>query len=140
MTVVRAPIIEGGVLVFFVMRGEMSPSANEVRVELASARVSFASAMDLYVRTATPTAKRCEPFAACGCPNGCVHVGVLTAGGRERLRVLDGPRAGELVFRATAGHPVRTEADESCTESCPPAPAAWRCESAGDGCAEIAAP
>lgn len=80
----------------------------------------------------------CEPYAVCGCEQGCLKVRRVDGppGGVERFRVEEGREAGQVLVRETPDLPLHPDGAETCDESCRRSPATRRCRLTGETCAE----
>jgi hypothetical protein len=138
-SVVAAPALDGDALVFYFVEGEMDPSMNRIRLDLASGAVTRTPALDVWVETA-PAGElpRCEPVISCGCDRGCLRVDVVhVPNGGDRFRPLDADRRGVVHFRDPTTGALRQVADEACEESCPPQRPTYRCELRGETCGRL---
>jgi hypothetical protein len=156
-TIVQAPRREGNAIVFFVMSGEMNPTLVEVSIALDTFTASYRSAVDVLLAAGQTVIFRqafCQPFAWCGCYDGCRRfVGLrVPPTGDVRFRLESEPE-GDLyqegpactgqaacaqVCRADAPtancDPILVRVGEACNESCVPTEAPYRCETLEDSC------
>ena len=137
-SVITAPRLEGQVLVFYVLEGEMHPTPVELRID-RSGEVSRRNVTDVWVAGAPASGEpSCEPLVRCGCDDGCARVErVLLPDGSERYRrVDDGAR--RVLYRVPASGSLGP-LDEPCEEACPPHAASYACTDSPSGCVEGAA-
>jgi hypothetical protein len=135
-SVITAPRLEGDVLVFYVLEGEMRPTAVELRIDRQSGAIERRNALDGWVSRASASGPpSCEPVVRCGCDDGCAQVErVAMPDGGERFRRLDGGAHPILyrVPRSGALEPV----DEGCGEACPPHAPSYTCTATPSGCVQ----
>jgi hypothetical protein len=134
-SVITAPRLEGDVLVFYVLEGEMHPTAVELRIDRRSGTVERTNVLDVWVARASASgAPSCEPVVRCGCDDGCARVErVLLPDGSERYRRVDGG-AHRVLYRVPASGSLEP-VDEACTEACPPHAPTYSCTPSASGSA-----
>jgi len=135
-TVISAPRLEGGTLVFYALEGEMHPTATEIHIERASGTLSRRPVIEVWVEHA-PAAEGplCMPIVTCGCPAGCAPVDrVAPPAGGDRYRRLDG-QTPRVLYRVEASGSLEP-LNQGCGEACPPRPADYACSAAGGGCVQ----
>lgn len=139
-SVITAPRLEEGALVFYALEGEMHPTATELRIDREHASVTRTPVVEVWVARATATdGPRCEPLVRCGCDDGCARVDrVVLPNGNERFRRLDG-REPRVLYRVEGSTAVGA-LNETCTEACPPHALAYTCTLVGDACTQAAPP
>ncbi len=139
-TIIAAPRLEDGVLVFFALEGEMHPTAVELRIDRANANVTRTPVVELWVERAPSSGDPlCEPVVHCGCDDGCARVDRVTLpNGNERFRRLDG-REPRILYRVAESGSLAA-LNEECTEACPPHAAAYTCTLEGAACTQSTAP
>lgn len=137
-SVITAPRLEGDVLVFYVLEGEMHPTPVELRVDRRGT-VTRRNVTDVWVTNARASgAPSCEPVVRCGCDDGCARVErVLLPDGGERFRRLD-DEAHRVLYRVPESGSLEP-VDEACGEACPPHAATYTCTATPSGCVEGAA-
>ncbi len=135
-TLIAAPRLEAGALVFYALEGEMHPTAMQLRIERASGAVTRVPVIEVWVEQAPATETAlCLPVVTCGCPAGCAPVDrVALPGGGDRYRRLDG-RTPRVLYRVESSGSLEP-LNEPCGEACPPRPADYTCSAAGGGCVQ----
>ncbi len=155
---IEPPRREGGDVVFFALEGEMDPMLVEHRLDPET--------FDLVTRTVAEMVQaqgdaetggepRCVAYTSCGCWRGCVRVREVRDAEGTVFRVVDGEHAGaELVHREdcfeercfvscsedSSGISCEDgayELSQTCTGSCAPSQAPYRCRMDEDGCRSI---
>lgn len=154
---VQAPRDEGGILVFFVLEGEMHPEVTEIRVRRDGTDLARRSAQDVLLASGREVPigpPRCWPVTTCGCYAGCVALVPTRVPNplRTEFRAEDGrsygpadPCEGDRCLRVcwadapTAScEPAPVPASpEPCEETCLPTEAPYHCETLADGCRAI---
>jgi hypothetical protein len=134
-SVITAPRLEGEVLVFYVLEGEMHPTPVELRIDRRGA-VTRRNVTDVWVASAGASGEpSCEPVVRCGCDDGCARVErVLLPDGSERFRRLDDD-AHRVLYRVRESGSLEP-VDEGCGETCPPHAATYVCTATPSGCVE----
>lgn len=138
-SVITAPRLEAGVLVFYALEGEMHPTAMELRVDRTNANVTRTPVAELWVERAPATGDAlCAPVVHCGCDDGCARVDrVMLPNGNERFRRLDG-REPRILYRVAESGSLEP-LNEPCTEACPPHAAPYTCTIEGASCTQSTA-
>lgn len=154
--IVHAPRIADGSLVFFFLEGEMSPTLNEIRVDARTFALTRRSADEVLLaagETVLTGQAACQPFARCGCYDGCRRFMTIRVppDGATRFR-LEGeseavlfeagaPCTGERCARVCRADtesaycdPALVRIAEECGEACPASEAPYHCETLSTGC------
>ncbi len=136
-TVIRDPMVEGGVLTFFTIEGEMHPTAMRVRVDPSGA-VTREQAIEIWAATVTPdTPASCEPISSCGCPQGCASVFLVEVPRQQGGRYRRADDATVFYYRDEATGVLVLALEEECTESCRLAAPSYTCELRDGGCVQV---
>ena len=136
-SVITAPRLEDGTLVFYVLEGEMHPTAMELRVARDSGAVTRQPVIEVWVeRAPAAEAGLCMPVTTCHCASGCASVDrvALPAGGGDRYRRLDG-RTPRVLYRVEATGTLQA-LNEPCEETCRPEPVDYACAVTDGACAQ----
>lgn len=158
-SVVEAPTIVDGTLVFYSFRGEMAPELGQYKIRLGTLAVTFTDADQILLargETVTNGPVVCEPLQSCHCWVGCARfqmesvpgvpgtVWVRVGSGEQFVREDCKAEPCARVCRAdspTANcDPALVERQLACDKSCPPSEAPYHCEAVGDDCKRVEHP